>query len=135
MGLIIDTNVFIALENGRYELSALEKFTEYGDTFIAAVSVAELYMGVHLATNEPSRITREVFVENIVAVVPCLSFNQQVARVYARIYSAFIKPRKKTGASVHDLQIAATAIAYGYPVLTSNSRDFEKIPGVQVLVP
>mgnify|MGYP001550274190 CR=1 FL=1 len=33
------------------------------------------------------------------------------------------------------MQIAATAIAHGYPVLTSNVADFKKIPGLDVETP
>ena len=135
MGLIIDTNVFINVENGRYEMAELAKFSDYGDVYIAAITVAELYLGVHLATNDTTRIKREIFVESIVGGVPSLPFNEEVARVYSRLYSIFLKPRNKDGSNVHDLQIAATALAYGYPVLTSNIGDFKKIPGLEVLAP
>jgi len=135
MGLIIDTNVFINVENGRYEMAELAKFPDYGDVYIAAITVAELYLGVHLATNDTTRIKREIFVESIVGGVPSLPFNEEVARVYSRLYSIFLKPRNKAGSNVHDLQIAATALAYGYPVLTSNIGDFKKIPGLEVLAP
>jgi len=36
---------------------------------------------------------------------------------------------------VHDTQIAATALAYGYGVLTNNPRHFEGAPGLDVLLP
>lgn len=135
MGLVIDTNVFINVENGRYEMAELAKFSDYGDVYIAAITVAELYLGVHLATNDTTRIRREIFVESIIGGVPSLPFNEEVARVYSRLYSIFLKPRNKAGSNVHDLQIAATALAYGYPVLTSNVGDFKKIPGLEVLAP
>jgi tRNA(fMet)-specific endonuclease VapC len=64
-----------------------------------------------------------------------LEFNEEIVRVYAEIYSHFIKPRSKKEGNVHDLQIAATAIAYGYPVLTSNTADFRKIPGLKIECP
>ncbi|MCF6263294.1 MAG: type II toxin-antitoxin system VapC family toxin [Xanthomonadales bacterium] len=135
MGLVVDTNVFINIENGRIELEALNRFSAYGDTFIAAITGAELYLGVHLASNDVNRVRREAFVESILGGVPSLPFNADIARVYSRIYSIFLKPRSKLGSNVHDLQIAATALAYGYPVLTSNVSDFKKIPGLEVLSP
>jgi len=135
MGIVVDTNVFINIENGRYELEELNRFSAYGDIFIAAITVAELYLGVHLASNDASRVRREAFVESIVGGVPSLAFSEDIARVYSRIYSIFLKPRSKLGSNVHDLQIAATALAYGHPVLTCNVSDFNKIPGLEVLSP
>ena len=35
----------------------------------------------------------------------------------------------------HDLQIAATALAWGYAVLTDNLRDFHRVPGLEVRQP
>ncbi len=131
MGLIVDTNIFIDAENGRFDLSRLEQYAGHGDAYIAAITVAELYLGVHLAANDDSRVRREA----IVGSAPSLAFTEDVARVYSRLYALFLKPRSKAGSNVHDLQIAATAVAYGYPVLTSNKGDFQKIPGVQVLTP
>ena len=37
--------------------------------------------------------------------------------------------------SAHDLQIAATAINYGYALLTNNRHDFQMIPGLIVESP
>ncbi len=133
MGIVIDTNVFIDIENGRCDVDGLARFKEYGDTYISVVTISELLLGVHLATDDSSRIRREAFVENIISAMPSLEFNKEVARVYSHIYSIFLKPRSKLGSNVHDLQIASTALAHGYPVLTSNVNDFKKIPGLTVL--
>ena len=35
----------------------------------------------------------------------------------------------------NDLLIAATALTYGYDVMTHNVRDFEKVPGLDVRRP
>lgn len=132
MGLVIDTSIFIDAENGRFDLSKLSSLAHYGSAYIAAVSVSELLTGVHLATNVNIRVKRSAFVEGIFGKMPVLDFNEDVARVYAEVYNYFIKPRSKKEGNVHDLQIAATAITYGYPVLTSNIVDFKKIPGLQL---
>ena len=135
MGIVVDTNVFIDIENGRYDLEGLTKFTSYGDTFIAAVTVSELILGVHMAVDDATKIRREAFVESIIGAIPILAFTEEVARVYSHVYAVFLKPRNKLGSNVHDLQIASTALAHGYPVLTSNVDDFKKIPGLEVLRP
>ncbi len=130
MGLVLDTNIFIDAENGRFDLSKLSSLSHYGGAYIAAVSISELLVGVHLAKNASIRVKRSAFVEGIIGKMPVLDFNEDVARVYAEVYSHVINPRTKKEGNVHDLQIAATAITYGYPVLTNNITDFKKIPGL-----
>ena len=71
--------------------------------------------------------------EEAIEKIPALNFDEKVARTYSEIYAFFLKPRNKSGTNVHDLQIASTALAHGFPLLTSNVRDFEKIPGLNIL--
>lgn len=135
MGIVIDTNVFIDAENGRFDLAALAQFSQFGEAFIAAVTVSELLCGVHLATDTDQRVRRSAFAEAIIGRIPVLAFNEDVARTYAELYAHALQSGGRSGNNAHDLQIAATAIAHGFPVLTSNSADFNKIPGLDVYTP
>lgn len=135
MGLVIDTNVFIDAENGRLNIDRLDAFAEYGEAFIAAITVSELLSGVHLAKTPEVRIGRAAFVEAVIAKMPILDFNEEVARCYGELYAHFLKPRVKSRSNAHDLQIAATCIAHGFHVVTSNVADFEKVPGLKILQP
>jgi len=40
-----------------------------------------------------------------------------------------------TKIDAHDIQVATTALAYDYAVLTDNVRDFERVPGLTVRQP
>lgn len=133
MGLVIDTNFFINLENKRLGFEKIDDFEAYGDAYIASITASELLAGIHLAPDISIKLRRSAFVENILETVPILNFDEKVARTYAEIYAYFLKPRNKAASHVHDLQIAATALAYGYHLLTSNVQDFEKIPGIKLL--
>lgn len=135
MGIVIDTNVFIDAENGRFDLTNLETLADYGDAYIAAITVSELLSGVHLAKTTDIRIQRSAFVEGIIAKIPVLEFNEEVARCYGELYDHFLKPRANANTNVHDLQIAATCIAHGFAVLTSNVADYKKVPGLNVVRP
>ena len=73
--------------------------------------------------------------EGIIANIPVLAFNEEVARCYGELYAHFLKPRAKANANVHDLQIAATCIAYGCALLTSNVADYKKVPGLNIVQP
>jgi predicted nucleic acid-binding protein len=135
MGIVIDTNVFIDAENGRLDLNRLDVHSEYGDAYIAAITISELLTGVHLAKTVEVRVQRSAFVEGIIAKIPVLEFNEVVARCYGELYAHFLKPRAKDVFSVHDLQIAATCIAHGYSVLTRDTTDYKKVPGLNVVQP
>lgn len=135
MGIIIDTNVFIDVENGRLDLSKLDSLAEDDDVYIAAITVSELLAGVHLAKSTELRVQRSAFVEGIIAKIPVLEFDESVARCNAELYAHFLKPRTKTGSNVHDLLIAATCITHGYSVLTNNISDFKKVPGLNIVHP
>ena len=130
MGLVIDTNVFINAENDRFDLDTLAQYADYGEAYIAAATVSELLTGVHMAKTTAIRVKRSAFVEGVLHGVPVLDFTEEVARTYAELYAHFLKKRAKPSSTVHDLQIAATAITFGYAVLTSNVGDFKNIPGL-----
>ena len=132
MGLIIDTNVFIDAENGRFDLKGLARFSDYGISYISVITVSELYSGIHLAKTAEQRIRRSVFVENIISNMPILNINFDVAKIYAELYAHVLGHGKRAGTNVHDLQIAATAISGNHVVLTRNIKDFDSIPGVRL---
>jgi predicted nucleic acid-binding protein len=62
-----------------------------------------------------------------------LPFDTAAARVYAQIWADLQKRGKMIGA--HDLMIGSTAISLGFNLVTFNTRNFEKIPGLKVEIP
>ena len=132
MGLIIDTCIFIEVERNKNKQSIhFEQWSEYGDAFISAVTVTELLIGVHSADTKARQIRRSAFVEAIIGQIAILDFTAETARIHAQIYTDLAKKGKLVGA--HDLIIAATALAHGHALLTSNHKEFSRIPGLRVL--
>jgi tRNA(fMet)-specific endonuclease VapC len=54
---------------------------------------------------------------------------QQVEKIIS-IWANSVKRGTRIGS--HDLMIGATCISLGFPVITSDIRDFERIPGLKV---
>lgn len=133
--MIIDTNIFINAEHGRFELSHLQRFSHYGEAYISVITMSELLAGVHMTKSAHEKVKRSAFVEGILSHIPVLSLNEEAARTYAELWAYMIKSKGDLKRNAHDLQIAATAIAYGYAVLTSNKADFQKIPGIIIESP
>jgi len=96
------------------------------------ITVSELLHGVHRATHGKARARRAAFVEGLLAAVEALPITTAVARIHAEIWSALKDEGAVIGA--HDLWIAATALGQGMTVATANARDFERVPGLDVVV-
>jgi tRNA(fMet)-specific endonuclease VapC len=129
MGLIIDTGVLIRLERDRAAVDFSAYQPRYGEGFISAATCSELLVGVHLANTEQRRARRSAFVEAIFRQFRPLPFDLEVARVHSRLVSSL---GRGVTLGALDLIIGATAIRYGFPVLTTNAGDFRRMPGCDV---
>ena len=130
MGLMVDTNVFIALER-RGDPVDLSRWDPTEGIFISAVTVSELLMGVHRADNETRRDRRSEFVEAIVQGVSVLDFTTDIARRHAEIHAHLMSEGQLIGA--HDLMIAATAFHHDLTLLTDNVGEFRRIADLEVI--
>ena len=132
MGLLIDTNVLIAAERGT--LSLEKAIADHGDdlVFFSVISASELLHGVHRAVDERSRSRRMAFVEGVLAGMEILDIDLPTARLHAGLWADLVAKGEMTGA--HDLWIAASALANNCSLVTRNVREFERVPGLRVIV-
>lgn len=126
MGLIIDTGVLIRLEKDPSTIDLSRYKSNYGEGFISVATCSELLVGVHFANTEPRRLRRSAFVEAMFKLFRPLPFDSEVARFHAQLVRAL--PRGVT-LGTFDLIIGATAIRFGFPVLTTDPADFKRMPG------
>ena len=133
MGFLIDTSVLIAAERGRFSLTDLARNLAGEPLALAAITASELLHGVHRATDANVAEKRSRFVEYILGLFPILSFDLETARVHAGLWAALQRSGQAIGA--HDLMIAATAQTAGYGVITANSAEFQRVPGLTVINP
>lgn len=130
MGLMLDTNVFIHSERSGIPID-FSQWEKYGGAYISSVTVSELLVGVHYANSKASKIRRSAFVETILGKFPVLDFNTEAARVHAGLFATLAKQGQMIGA--HDLIIAATALVHNCAVLTENTKEFERVPGLEII--
>jgi len=114
--LILDTGILIAVERGTLTID--RAIREDDDVAIAAITVAELMVGVELA-DERHRQRRQDLVDDLLSAMPMEPYGQNTARAHARLLAHVRRAGKPRGA--HDLIIAATAVATGRSVLTSDA--------------
>lgn len=125
--MILDTTILIDVERN---LQALDELIgDEDDVAIAAVTVAELLVGVELADRSRRR-SRERFVAKVLAAVPIEPYDADVARAHARLLAHVRGAGRARGA--HDLIIAATALARMRTVVTVDVTGFADLPGVAV---
>lgn len=109
-----------------------ELIADNDEPAVAAITIAELGVGVDLATGK-QRQARKAFLDDIVETLPVISYDIDIARTHTQLLVAVRKAGRPRGA--HDLIIAATAVASGRIVVTSDWPGFDDLPGVPVRRP
>ena len=76
---------------------------------------------------------RSAFVAAILSHFPAIEFDMEIARVHAELFALLASKGQQIGA--HDLIIAATAQTHDSAVLTSNTKEFQRVPDLFVIEP
>lgn len=130
MAVLIDTTVLVNAERRGQALDDVVGDQERG---ISAITASELLHGVHRAEEGAVRANRSAFVEHVISAMEPLPVTTAVARAHAAVWAELERDGNMIGA--HDLWIAATALSHGMEVATANAKDFERVPGLTVVVP
>jgi predicted nucleic acid-binding protein len=112
---------------------------------ISAITLAELSAGPHqvrpnheqdIYDERAERARRLDVLQRAEHEFDPIPFDAEAARIYGRVTAAVLaagrRPRRRTAA---DLMIAATAIAQGLPLFTTNPDDFTGLAELLTLVP
>ncbi len=101
------------------------------DRAISIITVSELLHGVHRAQAGMVRARRSAFVEHVISAIESLPITTAIARAHAGIWAELEKDGNLIGA--HNLWIVATALSHGMNIATANTRDFGRVPGLNVV--
>lgn len=131
MGVIIDSSILIAWKRGHLDPNQLITGHEHEPFFLSVITVSELLHGVHRATDEPIRLRRSAFVENVLSNFPIIDIDPAVARVHAKLLAELSSEGRAIG--INDSWIAATCLAYSYALATVNIREFSRVPMLAII--
>ncbi len=131
MGVILDTSVLIAAERRMLSMSRLLDDPAVDGVGIAAITVSELLQGSLRTARADLRMRRAAFVDAIASQIPVLPFGTVEARRHADLWAHLLGQGAMIG--LHDLLIAATALANGHAVATLDTKDFQRIPGLRLV--
>lgn len=130
MGVLIDSSVLIHFERSDTDLSTYIQGREEEEAFLSVISASELLHGVHRAKDKRIKAKRLAFVEGVLGSLPVLDVNVATARSHSQLWADLARQGKMIG--VHDSWIAATCLAHGLRLATSNLREFNRVPGLDV---
>lgn len=93
-------------------------------SLFAAITLAELAAGPHLATSSSEGARRQARLQQLEASFEPLPFDATAARSYGQIVVAVVETGRSHRPRIADLLIAATAHANGLALYTRNPDDF-----------
>ena len=124
---LLDTNMVIYVLKRR-PIEVLSRFNDNaGRMAMSAITLAELYHGAEKSAKVAQNL--EV-VEEFASLVQVLAYNAKASQHYGAIRSQLEKAVQPIG--VNDLHIAAHARSEGLVVVTNNTSEFSRIPGLMV---
>ncbi len=129
MRYMLDTNICIYLIKRKPE-SVCDKIKALKpeDVCISSITYAELIHGVEKsAAVEKNRLALTLLLANI----EILDFGVAAANCYGRIRAEL--ERKGTPIGPLDMMIAGHAMSLGYTVVTNNTKEFNRVEGLQVV--
>ena len=130
MGLLIDASILIDAERGRLDVAAWVHSHPDEEFFLSVITASELLHGVHRATRAEVKSRRAAFVEGILQRFPLLPVDLPTARAHALLWANLAAAGTIIGP--HDLWLAATCLGHGLTMVTSNVREFARVPGLVV---
>ena len=117
MGILIDSNVLIAIERKKVDVSSFIRGREDEEMFLSVVSASELLHGVYHAKEPGIRSKRRAFVEAVLSAFPVLEIDLATARSHAQLWSDLEEEGIMVG--LHDSWLAATCLAHGLAIVTT----------------
>lgn len=121
--VLCDTNIFIHAFNGRQ--STIDRLQEIGleQVAISVITVMELYQGMSNKT-ELARMKRKIRYYDV------LEIDSSISRLAASLIENF---RLSNNLQIPDAIIGATAVIHQIPFYTYNIKDFDFIPGINLI--
>lgn len=128
MKYLLDTNTCIRYINGRSpQIRAKLPTIPRVDVGVSIITRAELYYGsARSQTPERSRQKQLEFLQTVQMVL----FDEPAALAYGEIRAYLDKQGTPIGGN--DLLIAATALANNLVIVTHNTREFGRVPGLKI---
>jgi tRNA(fMet)-specific endonuclease VapC len=126
LSYMLDTNLCIYVMTKR-SLDLLEKFNSLAEQLcISSITLGELHYGAEKSARRVDNLTA---IEHFVARLEVLAFAAKAAAHYGQLRAEL--ERAGTPCGPHDMQIGGHARSEGLIVVTNNTREFGRMPGIR----
>ncbi|MCL6449083.1 MAG: type II toxin-antitoxin system VapC family toxin [Armatimonadetes bacterium] len=128
MRYMLDTNICIYIIKKK-PVKVLEtlKRLDIGDVCISAITLAELEYGVE---KSQQRERNKIALTSFLSPLEILPFSGSAAVIFGEIRAALEKKGQIIGA--YDLLIAAHALSENLILVTNNTNEFSRVPGLSL---
>ncbi len=133
MGFLVDTCVWIDVERGALAPADVAVLTASEPVFISPVTLAELRFGADIARDPGVRQRRLVALRRL-ARRPLLPIDGTTGDIFGSLAAHISAAGRQHRYRVQDLWLASQAIQHNCRLLTRNPRDFEDIPGLDLVL-
>lgn len=127
MRYLLDTNAAIALLKEHPQMLSHVRSVGRSSLLVCAPVEAELWFGVAKSTQQDHNRKRLL---TLLEWLPSLPFEGQATQHFGDIRAHLA--RQGTPIGPYDLQIASIALAHDLTVVTHNTREFARVPGLKV---
>jgi len=129
MKLLLDTNICIYIIK-RKPAAVLERFLDYqiGDIGISSITLSELRYGVAKSSHREKNAKA---LDEFTIPLEVVPYDEAAANVYGDIRASLEKDGTPIGSM--DMLIASHAVSLGIPLVTNNTREFLRIPSLNLI--
>ena len=125
---MLDTNICIYILKKHPE-SVLKKFQMFDDIHISAIVYSELQYGIELSPKKTRQIRFNQLLD-FLSLLTIDSWDQTAADNYAKV-RFYLKTQGNIIGNM-DMLIAAHALSTNSVLITNNTKEFERIPGLKL---
>ncbi len=133
MGFLIDTCIWVDVERGALAPADVAAVTKDEPVYLSPVTIAELKFGAENAGTADIRQKRLAALARLKRK-PVLLINEVTGEIFGDVAAHVSRKGSRHQYRVQDLWIAAQAIQHGLALLTHNRKDFDDIPGLQLVI-
>ena len=125
---LLDTNICIYIANGR-PLAVRHRFEKHtlDELAMSVITVGELRYGAEKSNNRERAVAT---INQLVRMIQPHAVPLSAAEHYGQIRAGLQQQGLPIGNN--DLWLAAHAMAEGWTIVTNNTREFERVPGLQI---
>ena len=125
---LLDTNIVILIRRARPpEVLRRFELLQSGEALLSVITYGELIFGAEKLKDQTEARAK---LTELISLIPLLPLPVAAGEVYGRMRADLSSRGEMIGSN--DLWIACHAIAAGLTLVTNNTREFARIPGLQL---